>query len=152
MHVMTKYLDTRKATINALEDFTVMELAAQGHDAQAATMIDDLTSPRSTQLDGMPHAHDPHAGEQRLAATLDKIDLLAQRTRQAREYLDWFLPAWQSLTGDDQYVLNTFFLGEGSQDDRVMTIADHFYVERDTVYRKKNRALERLSVALYGKL
>lgn len=31
-------------------------------------------------------------------------------------------------------------------------IADHFYVERDTVYRRKNRALDRFATALYGQL
>ncbi|WIK63927.1 hypothetical protein [Gleimia hominis] len=56
-----------------------------------------------------PRSDDPHAGEQRLSATLDQIDLYRERYGQARQYLDWFLPAWQVLSEDDRYVLENFF-------------------------------------------
>ena len=62
----------------------------------------------------------------------------------------WFLPAWQLLTDDDRFVLEAFFLGEGSQDDAVQAVCDHFYVERTSAYQKKSRALGRLASALYG--
>lgn len=152
MHVMTKYLDTRKAAISALEDYPLMEQAAsQDTQAEANQLREDLASPTSPKITGMPRSRDPHAGERRITATLDKIDLLAARSQQAQEYLDWFLPAWQALNTDDQFVLENFFLGQGNQDERVQMIGDHFYIERDSVYRRKNRALDRLAVALYGR-
>lgn len=152
MHVMTKYLDTRKAAICALEDYPLMEQAAgQDTSAGANQLRADLTSPSSARMTGLPHAKDPHAGERRIAATLDKIDLLATRKQEAQDYLDWFLPAWGSLAEDDRFVLENFFLSEGNQDERVAMIGDHFYIQRDSVYRRKNRALDRLAVALYGR-
>lgn len=152
MHVMTKYLDTRKAAICALEDYPLMEQAAgQDTSAEANQLRADLTSPSSARMTGLPHAKDPHAGERRIAATLDKIDLLAARKQEAQDYLDWFLPAWGSLAEDDRFVLENFFLGEGNQDERVQMIGDHFHIQRDSVYRRKNRALDRLAVALYGR-
>ncbi|MCI7550720.1 MAG: hypothetical protein PUK40_03700 [Actinomycetaceae bacterium] len=151
MHVMTRYLDTRKAAILALQDFPLMEAAANQADQIAGQLREDLTSPVSPRIDGMPRHPDPRAGENRLAATLDTIDLLAERRHQARQYMAWFLPAWALLSEDDRFVLEGFFLAEGSQDERVMAISDHFYIERDSVYRRKNRALDRLADALYGK-
>lgn len=152
MHVMTKYLDTRKAAICALEDYPLMEQAAgQDTSAEGNQLRADLTSPSSARMTGLPHAKDPHAGERRIAATLDKIDLLAARKQEAQDYLDWFLPAWGSLAEDDRFVLENFFLGEGNQDERVQMIGDHFHIQRDSVYRRKNRALDRLAVALYGR-
>ncbi|MSS85331.1 hypothetical protein FYJ24_11330 [Actinomycetaceae bacterium WB03_NA08] len=151
MHVMTKYLDTRKAAINALEDFALMEnLAELPAEEMGEQLRADLEAPASPRLDGMPGAHDPKAGEARVCATLDKIDFLGERRRQAREYLDWFLPAWARLTDDERFVLETFFLGNGSQEEAVERISDHFYVERSSAYRRKNRALERFAKALYG--
>ena len=151
MHVMTKYLDTRKAAIAALQDFHLMEATAgENTDATARQLRDDLTSPASPRLDGMPHNPNPHAGEHRIAATLDRINLLQERKRQAMEYLDWFLPAWGLLSEDDRFVLEAFFLGDGSQEDAVNQICDHFYVERTTAHQKKSRALSRLATALYG--
>lgn len=151
MHVMTKYLDTRKAAIAALQDFHLMEANAdENTEAAAEQLRDDLASPASPRMDGMPHNPNPHAGEQRIAATLDKIDLLHERKRQAMEYLEWFLPAWARLSEDDRFVLEAFFLGEGSQEDAVNQVCDKFYVERTTAYQKKSRALSRLATALYG--
>ena len=151
MHVMTKYLDTRKAAIAALQDFHLMEANAdENTEAAAEQLRDDLASPASPRMDGMPHNPNPHAGEQRIAATLDKIDLLHERKRQAMEYLEWFLPAWARLSEDDRFVLEAFFLGEGSQEDAVGQVCEHFYVERTTAHQKKSRALSRLATALYG--
>lgn len=150
MHVMTRYLDTHKAAIKALQDYQFMEAAAQPNQ-EAAKLKADLTCVSSPAMDGMPHARDPHRGESRIAATLDKIDVLEQRTAQARQYLHWFGTAWDSLSDDDRFVLENFFLGEGSQEEKVRFLGEHFHVERDSVYRKKNRAVERLAVALYWK-
>ena len=57
----------------------------------------------------------------RLAETLDRIDIYRARYGQAREYMAWFLPAWQLLTDDDRFVLEAFFLGDGTQDEAVQT-------------------------------
>ena len=150
MHVMTKYLDTRKAAISALQDFAVMEQIIDTTDEQIKTAYDDVTTPASSKLDGMPRHMDLHAGEMRVAATLDRIDIYRARYAQAREYMAWFLPAWQLLTDDDRFVLEAFFLGDGTQDEAVQTVCDHFYVERTSAYQKKSRALARLASALYG--
>lgn len=66
--------------------------------------------------------------------------------------LDYFLvqrvpviaPLRVARDTDDQFVLENFFLGQGNQDERVQMIGDHFYIEQDSVYRRKNRALDRL--------
>ena len=100
----------------------------------------------------MPHAPNPRGGEDRIAATLDKVDAYRQRYVQAREYMDWFLPAWGALSEEDRWVLDTFFLAadDVSQEERVRAIADHFYVERSTAHTKKSRAVRRLASALFG--
>lgn len=151
MHVMTKYLDTRKAAIAALQDFAVMEQVIETTDQQVKDAYDDLASPASPRMDGTPPSGDLHAGERRIAATLDRIDLYRARYTQARQYMAWFLPAWEILSEDDRFVLEAFFLTEGSREECVDQVCERFYVERDSAYRKKNRALEKLSHALYGK-
>ena len=48
MHVMTKYLDTRKAAISALEDYPLMEQAAsQDTQAEANQLREDPLAPKS---------------------------------------------------------------------------------------------------------
>lgn len=66
MHVMTKYLDTRKAAISTLEDYPLMEQAtSQDTQAEANQLREDLARPTSPKITGMPRSRDPHAGERR---------------------------------------------------------------------------------------
>ena len=73
------------------------------------------------------------------------------RYAQAKAYMEWFQPAWDALEEDEQYVLRTFYLDSVSRCDAIEAICDHFHVERSTAYNKKNKALSRLSVLLFGK-
>ena len=136
MSIMWRYLDKRSATIAAIKDFNNMQF-----------IIRD-----SPKLDDMPKAHNPNAGEDRAIRAIEEIDLLRERYRQACEYMAWFQPAWDALSEDDRFVLDTFFCseskyGSGAAD----AVSDHFSIERSSAYRKKNRALENLTTLLYGK-
>lgn len=152
MHVMSKYLDTYKATLAALEDYASMQHILETTDQAIKDTYDRLTTVGSQRLDGMPHAPNPHAGEDRIASTLDRVDAYRERYAQAREYMDWFLPAWGVLSEDDRFVLDTFFFAadDVSQEDRARAVADHFYVERETAFRRRTKAVHRLATALYG--
>ncbi|OFR00327.1 hypothetical protein [Alloscardovia sp. HMSC034E08] len=152
MHVMTKYLDTRKAAIAALQDYAVMERIINTIDDATKTAYADAASPASLRMDSTPPSGDLHASENRIVATIERIDTYKVRYVEARQYMDWFLPAREIISEDDCLVLEAFFLSEGTQDEKVSMIADHFYVERDTVYRRKNRALDRFTTTLYGQL
>ncbi|QVI98756.1 hypothetical protein KFR76_00615 [Corynebacterium diphtheriae] len=152
MHVMSKYLDTYKATLAALDDYQTMVNILETTDQAIKDTYDRLTTVGSQRLDGMPHAPNPHAGEDRIASTLDRVDAYRERYAQAREYMDWFLPAWGVLSEDDRFVLDTFFFAadDVSQEDRARAVADHFYVERETAFRRRTKAVHRLATALYG--
>ncbi|WP_216386677.1 hypothetical protein [Arcanobacterium phocae] len=152
MHVMTKYLDTKKAAIAALQDYTLMEQIIDTTDDSIKEAYADASSPASPRMDGTPPSGDLHASENRIVASIERISAYKARYLQARQYMDWFLPAWEVIAEDDRFILEGFFLSEGTQDEKVSMIADHFYVERDTVYRRKNRALDRFATALYGQL
>ena len=81
-----------------------------------------------------------------------EIDILKERYRQAVEYMDWFKPAWEQLSDDDRYCLETFY-GDGNTygSSAAYYIAEYLHVEQATAYKRKNRALDRLTVLLFGK-
>lgn len=101
--------------------------------------------------DGMPHVSDPSAGEDRLIAGIEEIDVLKERYRQAVEYMAWFMPAWEQLSEDERYVLETFYDNEYGINLAVYTICEKYGIERSSAYNKKNRALNHLTVLLFGK-
>lgn len=152
MNIVWQYLDKRAAAINALKDYSSMKYIIEHTDEDIATLNEEMSSTASPVLNGMPSTHDPKAGEKRLIACINEIDVLKERYRQALEYMDWFQPAWDALTEDEQYVLKEFYLDdELKQIDAVYNICDHFNIERSSAYNKKNRALQHLALLLYGK-
>ena len=152
MNIVWQYLDKRAAAINALKDYSSMKYIIEHTDEDIANLNEEMTSPASPVINGMPSTHDPKAGEKRLIACINEIDVLKERYRQALEYMDWFQPAWDALSDDEQYVLKEFYLDdEKKQIDAVYNICDHFNIERSSAYNKKNRALQHLALLLYGK-
>ena len=111
-----------------------------------------MTAPRASVLTGMPSAHNPTAGEARLAAGIDEIDVLRERYRQALEYMEWFRPAWETLSEDERYVLTEFYLNDDqAQTDALLNICERYAIERSSAYNRKNRALQHLALLLFGK-
>ena len=149
MHISWIYLNKRDATIQAIASFTEMDYIFKNTDDEIKTVESRLDGISSPGMDGMPHAHNPGAVEEKVASDLDEIDLLKERYRQAEEYMSWFKPAWDQLSGDDQYVLETCFMG-GKEHGAIQMVADYFGVEKTSAYKKRNRALNRLRVLLYG--
>ena len=112
MNIVWQYLDKRAAAINALKDYSSMKYIIEHTDEDIATLNEEMSSPASPVINGMPSTHDPKAGEKRLIACINEIDVLKERYRQALEYMDWFQPAWDALTEDEQYVLKEFYLDD----------------------------------------
>ncbi|MDE6014099.1 MAG: hypothetical protein K2H41_00155 [Acetatifactor sp.] len=152
MSIIWKYLDKRSAAVDALKDYSNMKFIIGNTNDEIRAAYEKMGGVGSPQPDGMPHAHNPHAAEDRIVKGIEEIDVLRERYRQAVEYMEWFLPAWEELSEDDRYVLEAFYsedneYGSGSADD----VADYFGIERASAYRRKNRALAKLTTLLFGK-
>lgn len=122
MSIMWKYLDKRAAAIKAIGDYDNMQFIIRNTKDEITVESDRMVGVGSPNMDGMPHAHNPQAGEERILDGIEKIDILKERYRQAVEYMDWFQPAWDGLTEDDKYVLECFYQTESSDVNEVMCI------------------------------
>lgn len=151
MSIVWKYLDKRSAAVDALKDYSSMKFIIDHTDEEIKAAYQKMGGVSSPQYDGMPHSHNPQAGEERIIKGIEEIDVLKERYRQAMEYMAWFVPAWNELTEDERYVLKMFYSDEDSQTNAVYDICDHFQIERSSAYNRKNRALEKLVTLLYGK-
>ena len=151
MHISWSFLDKRKATIDAIEAYHNMEFIIRDTDDELARVRAKMEGVGSPNLDGMPHAHNPQAAEDRMLNCIEEIDTIKERYRQAVEYMNWFKPAWEQLSEDDQYVLEVFFMDGSECAGLVDIVAEHFGIERTSAYSKRKRAIERLTTLLYGK-
>ncbi len=152
MSIMWKYLDKRKAVIDAMKDYSGMQFILEHTEESVRNEYQKMTGVGSPSYSGMPKAHNPNAGEERIINCMEEIDVLKERYRQAVEYMEWFQPAWQMLSEEERYVLECFYEDEeGSGTAAVYAICDRFGIERTSAYKKKNRALDKLVIHLYGK-
>ncbi len=152
MSIIWKYLDKRSAAVDALKDYSNMKFIIEHTDDEIKAAYEKMGGVSSPQSDGMPRTHNPHAVEDRMIKGIEEIDILRERYRQAVEYMEWFLPAWEELSEDDRYVLDAFYnedneYGSGMADE----VADYFGIERASAYRRKNRVLAKLTTLLFVK-
>ena len=147
MGIFWRYLDKRAAVAEAVRDYGRMQFIIEHTDDEVKAAYEKMGGIRSPQFDGMPHPHNPHAAEDRMAEGMDRIDALRERYRQAVEYMAWFRPAWDELAVDERYVLAAFYQDGGGAE----AVCGHFQIERNSAYKKKNRALSKLSVLLFGR-
>lgn len=151
MSVMWKYLDKRSATIAAIKDRDSMKFIVDHTDEEITAERDKMAGIGAVRMDGLPHAHNPQAGEDRILKGIEEIDILKERYRQAVEYQEWFEPAWAQLTEDEQFVLENFYDENTYGSNAAWYIAEHYQIEQASAYRKKNRALDHLTMLLFGK-
>src|SRR5690625_6656676 len=104
MNNVWHYLDKRAATIDVIKDYNSMKHIIDNTDDDIAILHDGMMSPRAPMNDGMPSVHNPKANENRIAYSIDKIDVLKERLRKAIEYMNWFQSAWDELSEEVQNV------------------------------------------------
>ncbi len=93
MGIAWKYLDKKSAAADAAKDYGSMKFIIKHTDDEIKAAYEKMGGISSPQFDGMPHAHNPHAAEDRMAEGMDEISVLRERYRQAMEYMAWFVPA-----------------------------------------------------------
>ena len=123
MQIAWNYLDKRGASIAALSDYKTVR---------------DIIRITPNKIRRLPEDTD------------NGINILRMRYNDAIEFLDWFQPAWNTLSKDEQDVLLTFY-DSTDDDDPISKICDEFQIESSSAYNKKNRALAKLTALLYGK-
>lgn len=148
--VMIRYLNKKEGTIKAIRDYEVMKAIMDNTPKDIEQMQRQMTELLSPKLTGLPSAHNPKEGEERLINSINDVDVLCDRYNKAKAYMDWFLPAWNSLTKDEQYILVTFYVTPKYQVPAVEQVSRVYHIERSTAYNRKNQALEKLSVLLFG--
>jgi hypothetical protein len=110
-----------------------------------------MISPRNAKITGMPKSKNHCKHEDMLAASLDELDVMQERYRQAIEYTGWFEPAWASLTDDEQLVLREFYMSGSQITGACARLQQQLSYSERQVYRIKETAMKRLSLMLFGK-
>ena len=147
------YLDKKSATVNVLKDYSDMEFIINSTPDDVADVRAKMTAVKAVAPTGAPptSSPNPHAGETRLAAQLDEIDVLKERYRQALEYMEWFQPAWDTLTETEQIILKEFYMGGNQRSGAGPRLETRLNYGHSQIERLRSKGLSRLSTLLFGK-
>jgi len=151
MEIYWKYIDKRGAAIAALKDRPYMQYIIDHTDEEIKEKMAALSDPKSINFEYSSSSGDIHSGESKIAGTIDRVSILETRYKEALEYKKWFEDAWDALSDDDRYILSEFYGKDHEYGDGVVDeLAEYFHIERSSAYRRKNRAVEKLALLLYG--
>ena len=145
-----KYLDKTAATVAAIRDYGSMRAIIDNTPEEVKAVYETMSAPRSSVPSGLPPAFNPLSGQEKLAAEVDKLDVLRARYGAAVEYMSWFSPAWEALAETDRRILREFYMGESCRSGataRLMILLN--YTDRH-IERLRGRALRHLQILLFG--
>lgn len=146
-----KYLNKPSATVAAMQDYSTMREIINITPQETKELYDRMVSVGSRRVTGVPAGWNPQAGEDRLVKSLDTLDVIQERYRQAVEYMGWFEPAWATLTDTEQTVLREFYMNGSRKSGATARLQEELNFSERQVERIRSRALSRLTHLLFGK-
>lgn len=147
MSIAWVYLNKKKGTEDAIRDYPTMKFLIKQAEDAANREHDRMVGMRSPVSDGMPRTHNPGAFEDRMVNGIDNINEMGGRYRDAREYMDWFGPAWMQLSEEERDILELFYM---RWETNIRDICKKYHIEKTTAYKRKDQALRHLRLLLFG--
>ena len=145
-----KYLDKTSATITAMRDYESMRVIINNTPDEIKEVYEKMATPRSPNLTGMPSAKNPQSGTDKLAAQIDKLDVLRERYSNAVEYMAWFESAWGTLDDTEQRVLREFYMTTNQKSGATYRLMAQLNYSESHVERLRSKALNHIRTLLYG--
>lgn len=148
--IALKYINKNAATVAAIRDYENMRFIINNTPLEIKDVYEQMASPRGPKLTGLPSARNPQAGADKLAAQIDKLDILRERYSQAIEYMAWFEPAWSSMTNTEQHILSEFYMGDNQKSGATYRLMSELSYSERKIEQMRSDALKHLRILLFG--
>ena len=146
-----KYLNKPSAAVAALQDYSTMREIINITPQETKELYARMISTGGRRLTGLPTSWNPQAGEERLVKSLDTLDVIQERYRQAVEYMSWFEPAWATLSDVEQTILREFYMSDSLRSGATARLQQRLNFSERQVERLRHKALTRMAHLLFGK-
>ena len=141
-------MDWKKEAMDKLRELEVRKEALRVIPLERKRLRSVLEGIRSAGVDGDPVKGSNCRREDRLLGCIVKLQELDRTERQAKLWVDMVASAMDTLTEEERLVLDRLYICpiKGNVD----RLCDELGMERASVYRKRDAALRRLTLAMYG--
>ena len=139
----------KKQTINELEMYEPRKLAERNIYDQLRELKAALTSIRSPGADAGQGKGGGGSADDRYLNNIVKQELLEENLRETKRALKRMNHAMEVLSEEEKEILDCFFINP--EKEAAFNLADKLNIDRKTVYLRREIALKKLTVAMYGK-
>lgn len=141
-------MDWKSVAIDKLTDYGAKRQAMEGIPLEIAQVESDMASIRGSRVDGTPVKGGNSGYEDRMLNCLAQKEELQRILERTQMWINAVDGALAVLAQDERRVLDRFYItgGRGAAED----LADEFAVDVKTIYARKDRALRKFTIALYG--
>ena len=141
-----KYIDKRQFTISAIRDYNLMKAiiksAPEGVKGENEAANADHFKQKATAFGKTPFTW--------VKGPINSTDLVEKRYMDAVEYMEWFSPAWESLSEQDKKILSEFYMGENRRSGASVRLQHALNYSDRHLDRLRANALDELSNLLLG--
>ena len=142
------YIDTRKATINALRDWHDKHFLLENAPDQIKEINSRIHAVKTVSTDSTPVQGGANKAEDNLCKAIDRKNALTQGYRKAKEYDRDITPVWDRLSDTERRMLTLRWI-DYEEGNGIQKIMDEFHIEKSEAYDRSADALTRLSKLLF---
>lgn len=131
-----------------LRDYSVKEQSLESVTERISQLNLEMSCVRSATMDGTAVHGGGNGREDALLNNIAERDELQRVKANTTEWLEWVNSALTALSGAERDLLDKFYIDR--RKGHVERLCEEMHVEKSEVYRRKEKALRRFALALYG--
>lgn len=131
-----------------LYDYSAKAQSLQSVTARIALLESEMSCVRSATTDGTAVHGGGNGREDALLNNIAERDELQRAKVSTTEWLEWVNGALTALSDTDKKLLDKFYINR--RKGHVERLCEEMNVEKSEVYRRKEKALRRFALTLYG--
>lgn len=141
-------MDWKSIAIEKLRDHEAKRRALESIPLELAQIESSMTSIRSSRADGTPVKGGGSGYEDRMLGLIVKKQELEDNLDRAQLCVDMVTGALQTLNQEERLILDRFYINAAKGN--VDRLCGELCLEQSSVYRRKDAALRKFTIALYG--
>lgn len=141
-------MNWKREAIDKLKNYEAHREALESIPKEIKRLESVYAGIRSATTDGAPVSGGGNTREDNMLSNIVHRDELKRRLKEARLWLSQVDKALAVLDDEERLILDKFYIHRAKGN--VGDLCERLNVEQSTVYRKRDNALRRFTIALYG--
>ncbi len=141
-------MNWKREAIDKLKNYEAHREALESIPKEIKRLESVYAGIRSATTDGTPVSGGGNTREDNMLSNIVHRDELKRRLKEARLWLSQVDKALAVLDDEERLILDKFYIHRAKGN--VGDLCERLNVEQSTVYRKRDNALRRFTIALYG--